>query len=106
VPIGQDECARCVRVLAEWWPAGAERRGAPVKRQRLVLPIDVPAKEEIAFTRWVEVPRKPGDYDLRLRVVQTNGATFSKAGNGIVDVRVTVAAQPKKRDRAPARKPA
>jgi hypothetical protein len=85
----EDECARCVRVVAAWRPVG-RAAGKPVKRQYAPLPIDMLPGEELTFARWLEAPDDPGTYRLQVRVEQTEGAQFSGRGNVDADVRVKV----------------
>lgn len=84
-----DEAA-VVRLVAEWWRAGERDKAPSVAKQAFPLPIDLAPKDEITFSRWLRAPSEPGDYDVRIRVEQASGATFSRPENRSLDARVRV----------------
>ncbi len=78
-----------VHLVAEWRALPEDARPRP--SQQFALVRDVPAGESVRQQVLLVTPSATGDYELVVRVVQTDGAEFDGPGNEPLRQRITVA---------------
>jgi hypothetical protein len=76
-----------VHLVVEW--RALREHGGPNPAGQVALVRDVPAGESVSQQLWLVTPSVPGDYDVIVHVVQTNGPRF----RGSLRRRVTIDAR-------------